>query len=55
MEDGASAAWGGDTEGEKGLCGSVSTKAGEAVVKRSLSFVPSFPALALFWPLYSEQ
>lgn len=44
LEDGGSTAWEEYTEGEEGLCGSVSTKAGEAVVRRSLSFVPSFPA-----------
>ena len=40
-----SAAWGEDTEGEKGLWGSVSTKAGKAVVKHSLCFIHSIPAL----------
>lgn len=45
MEDGVSAAWGEDKEGEKGLCGSGSVKAGKTVVKHSLSFVHSFPAL----------
>lgn len=45
MEGSDCTAWGGDVEGEKGRCASVSTRAGEAVVKRSPSFMYSFPAL----------
>lgn len=45
MCGGQSVAWGEDTEGEKGLCGSVSLKAGGAAVKCSLSFVSSPPVL----------